>query len=118
MQETFARRVDPPCDWCASGATNRCERTAFGHLEPGLQTGYCADTGGGNSINHGGGQNVLFVGGHVRWCTQPTVGVENDHIYLNQRRVIQAGVRRSDRAARCNAGPSSGAVQGSSPVRE
>src|SRR5581483_10999319 len=27
-----------------------CERTAFGHLEPGLQTGYCTDTGGGWSI--------------------------------------------------------------------
>jgi threonine dehydrogenase-like Zn-dependent dehydrogenase len=42
-----ARRVVPPCASCAAGATNRCERTAFGHLEPGLQTGYCADTGGG-----------------------------------------------------------------------
>jgi threonine dehydrogenase-like Zn-dependent dehydrogenase len=35
------------CSSCASGATNRCERTAFGHLEPGLQTGFCADVGGG-----------------------------------------------------------------------
>ena len=41
------RRIDPPCDCCAAGQTNRCERTAFGDLEPGLQTGYCADTGGG-----------------------------------------------------------------------
>ena len=44
------RGIDPPCDGCASGATNRCERTAFGHLEPGLQSGYCADTGGGWSL--------------------------------------------------------------------
>jgi threonine dehydrogenase-like Zn-dependent dehydrogenase len=42
-----ARGIEPPCDWCAAGETNRCERTAFGHLEPGLQTGYCADTSGG-----------------------------------------------------------------------
>ena len=42
-----ARGVVPPCPACATGATNRCERTAFGHLEPGLQTGYCADVGGG-----------------------------------------------------------------------
>jgi threonine dehydrogenase-like Zn-dependent dehydrogenase len=42
-----ARRVEPVCAQCAAGATNRCERTAFGHVEPGLQTGYCADTGGG-----------------------------------------------------------------------
>jgi threonine dehydrogenase-like Zn-dependent dehydrogenase len=32
------RGVDPMCDWCAAGETNRCERIAFGHLEPGLQT--------------------------------------------------------------------------------
>lgn len=42
-----ARAIDPPCDSCAAGDTNRCERIAFGHIEPGLQTGYCADTGGG-----------------------------------------------------------------------
>lgn len=42
-----ARRVEPPCDMCAAGRTNLCERTAFGHVEPGLQTGYCSDTGGG-----------------------------------------------------------------------
>jgi threonine dehydrogenase-like Zn-dependent dehydrogenase len=41
------RGIDPPCSWCAAGQTNRCERVAFGHLEPGLQTGYCEDTGGG-----------------------------------------------------------------------
>ena len=46
-----ARGVQPPCSQCASGNTNRCERTAFGHLEPGLQTGYCADTGGGWSLS-------------------------------------------------------------------
>ena len=35
------------CDACADGRINRCERLAFGHLEPGLQTGFCDDTGGG-----------------------------------------------------------------------
>jgi threonine dehydrogenase-like Zn-dependent dehydrogenase len=42
-----ARGVDPPCRWCAQGRTDCCERLAFGHLAPGLQTGFCADTGGG-----------------------------------------------------------------------
>ena len=42
-----ARGVDPPCRGCADGRLDCCERIAFGHLEPGLQTGYCADTGGG-----------------------------------------------------------------------
>ncbi len=46
-----ARGIDPPCDQCAGGALNRCERVAFGHLEPGLQTGFCADTGGGWSTS-------------------------------------------------------------------
>jgi len=42
-----ARGVHPPCPACAQGDTGDCERVAFGHLRPGLQTGYCADTGGG-----------------------------------------------------------------------
>ena len=36
------RGIDPVCASCAAGGTNRCERIAFGHLEPGLQTGFCA----------------------------------------------------------------------------
>jgi len=43
----MARGVDPPCAACAAGDVGRCERIAFGHLAPGLQTGYCEDTGGG-----------------------------------------------------------------------
>jgi len=42
-----ARGIDPPCPACAAGTNGNCERIAFGHLEPGLQTGYCTDTGGG-----------------------------------------------------------------------
>ena len=42
-----ARGVTPPCAGCAAGDVGRCERIAFGHLAPGLQTGYCEDTGGG-----------------------------------------------------------------------
>ncbi|HEX2577287.1 MAG TPA: zinc-binding dehydrogenase [Aquihabitans sp.] len=41
------RGIDPPCRACAAGRTNHCGRIAFGHLEPGLQSGYCEDTGGG-----------------------------------------------------------------------
>lgn len=41
------RGVHPVCDACAVGDVNRCERIAFGHLEPGLQSGFCEDTGGG-----------------------------------------------------------------------
>jgi threonine dehydrogenase-like Zn-dependent dehydrogenase len=42
-----ARGIEPACDSCAAGQTNRCEQTTFGHVSPGLQTGFCEDTGGG-----------------------------------------------------------------------
>ena len=42
-----AARGLEPCDSCVSGATDRCDRVTVGHVSPGLQTGYCADTGGG-----------------------------------------------------------------------
>jgi threonine dehydrogenase-like Zn-dependent dehydrogenase len=35
------------CTACAAGGRNRCDRVTVGHVSPGLQTGYCADTGGG-----------------------------------------------------------------------
>jgi threonine dehydrogenase-like Zn-dependent dehydrogenase len=41
------RGIHPPCPACAAGDVGRCERVAFGALEPGLQTGFCCDTGGG-----------------------------------------------------------------------
>lgn len=42
-----ARGITPLCAGCAKGDNGNCERIGFGHLEPGLQTGFCADTGGG-----------------------------------------------------------------------
>jgi threonine dehydrogenase-like Zn-dependent dehydrogenase len=42
-----ARGIDRPCPACASGQTNRCRNIAYGHLPPGLQTGFCQETGGG-----------------------------------------------------------------------
>lgn len=42
-----ARGVRPPCGACAVGRHDCCERISFGAIEPGLQIGYCADTGGG-----------------------------------------------------------------------
>lgn len=40
-----------PCAACAGGQGNRCDRITVGHLAPGLQTGYCGDTGGGWSAS-------------------------------------------------------------------
>jgi threonine dehydrogenase-like Zn-dependent dehydrogenase len=42
-----AARGLPLCEACAAGDRDRCVNIGFGHLQPGLQTGYCADTGGG-----------------------------------------------------------------------
>ena len=42
-----ARGIDPLCPACAAGHVGNCGRLAFGHIRPGLQTGFCADTGGG-----------------------------------------------------------------------
>ncbi len=44
------RAIDPPCPACAQGDLSRCANIAFGRLAPGLQTGYCCDTGGGWSL--------------------------------------------------------------------
>ncbi|MEO6629525.1 MAG: zinc-binding dehydrogenase, partial [Aquihabitans sp.] len=41
------RGIDPLCAACEAGRTNHCGRIAFGHLEPGLQSGFCESTGGG-----------------------------------------------------------------------
>lgn len=41
------RGVDPVCPSCADGRTHHCERIAFGHLDPALQSGFCRETGGG-----------------------------------------------------------------------
>ena len=42
-----ARSIFPPCSACKRGDTGNCEYVSTGHLKPGLQTGYCADVGGG-----------------------------------------------------------------------
>ena len=42
-----ARGIEPPCPACQAGHVGNCGRVAFGHIRPGLQTGFCADTGGG-----------------------------------------------------------------------
>ena len=54
---------------CAAGDYGRCDRVTVGDLKPGLQTGYCADTGGGWS-RHDAGAPLAAVGGARRaWTT-------------------------------------------------
>jgi threonine dehydrogenase-like Zn-dependent dehydrogenase len=37
----------PECVWCGSGYESRCDHVTAGRVSAGLQTGFCADTGGG-----------------------------------------------------------------------
>lgn len=50
-----------------------------------------------NSPNHGGrGQNVLFIGGNVEFCTTRDVGLDRDDIFLNRERQPRAGLGPRD----------------------
>jgi threonine dehydrogenase-like Zn-dependent dehydrogenase len=51
-----AARGLEPCGACGADQRNRCDRVTVGHVSPGLQTGFCSDTGGGWS-----GQLVAHV---------------------------------------------------------
>jgi threonine dehydrogenase-like Zn-dependent dehydrogenase len=44
-----ARGIDPDqwCEFCDHGHLGNCTNITFGDLEPGLQSGFCCDTGGG-----------------------------------------------------------------------
>jgi threonine dehydrogenase-like Zn-dependent dehydrogenase len=41
------RGIDPPCPYCATGRHALCVNVAKGDISPGIQTGFCRDTGGG-----------------------------------------------------------------------
>src|ERR687890_515876 len=41
------RGIEPPCASCASGRYALCVNVARGDISPGIQTGFCRDTGGG-----------------------------------------------------------------------
>ena len=45
-----ARGIRPLCPACAEGRRRHCVNLTGGHLSPGLQTGYCNETGGGWSL--------------------------------------------------------------------
>ena len=41
------RGIEPPCPYCAAGRHALCVNVAKGDIAPGIQTGFCHDTGGG-----------------------------------------------------------------------
>lgn len=97
-----ARGIEPPCPACAEGRVGSCERIAFGHLEPGLQTGYCADTGGGWSA-------AGFVA-HVSQLHEPPDGLSDEDAVMVEptacavHAALSAGVAAGDVVAVVGAG--------------
>jgi hypothetical protein len=55
-----------------------------------------ADGERGPSPDHRYGQNVLFLGGNVRFCTTTQAGVNGDDIYRNRKGQVAAGVDQWD----------------------
>ena len=98
--------IDPPCPACAEGRTGDCERVAFGHLRPGLQTGFCADTGGGWSaaglVAHPSQLHVV----PDRMDDEDAVMVEPVACAVHA--VLSAGVRDGDDGGRARAPAPSG----------
>src|ERR671914_2874633 len=41
------RGIEPPCPYCGAGCYALCVNVAKGDITPGIQTGFCRDTGGG-----------------------------------------------------------------------
>jgi len=56
-----ARGEDPMCPNCEAGRTGRCDRVTVGHLQAGLQTGFCKDTYGGWGRQMLAHRSQLFV---------------------------------------------------------
>jgi len=54
------RGIDPPCDVCRNGRDALCRNVARGVIAPGIQTGYCRDTGGGFADNFVAHESQLY----------------------------------------------------------
>ena len=91
-------RIACPSSSAATFAYYLPDRDATGHLH-GLVSGTNhadPDTmpimgDGPQAQTHGRGFNVLFLGGMVRFCTDPNVGIERDHIYVNDLQLVRPG---------------------------
>jgi threonine dehydrogenase-like Zn-dependent dehydrogenase len=97
-----ARGIAPPCEACAQGHTGNCTRVAHGHLRPGLQTGFCADTGGGWSA-------AGFVAHASQLHPVPATfsdedGVTVEPVACATHSVLEAGIRDGEIVAVLGAG--------------
>jgi threonine dehydrogenase-like Zn-dependent dehydrogenase len=95
------RGIDPPCPACARGDLGGCERVAFGAIEPGLQTGFCCDTGGGWSQELVAHPSQLHAVPES-FSDEAAVMVEPTACGIHA--ALAAGVREGDRVAVLGAG--------------
>ncbi len=97
-----ARGIAPPCPSCGAGHVGNCGHLAFGHIQPGLQTGFCADTGGGWStaglVAH---SSQLFV---VPDALSDADAVTVEPVACAVHAVLGAGIRDGDVVAIIGAG--------------
>lgn len=96
-----ARGLSPLCAACAAGELGRCERITHGHLRPGLQTGFCADTGGGWS--------TAFVAHRSQLHDVPTDLTDEDAVLIEPtacavHAALRAGATAGGRVAVLGAG--------------
>ena len=83
------------------GHTNRCSRITVGHLAPGLQTGFCKDTGGGwgqQLVAHRSQMHVVPEG----WSDEQALLMEPLSCAVHT--ALRAGVRANDRVLVSGAG--------------
>jgi threonine dehydrogenase-like Zn-dependent dehydrogenase len=96
------RHIEPMCTACSEGRTGDCQQLTFGHLRPGLQTGFCADTGGGWSaaglVAHESQIHVVPDG----MSDEDAVTVEPVACAVHA--VLSAGIRAGDSVAVLGAG--------------
>jgi threonine dehydrogenase-like Zn-dependent dehydrogenase len=97
-----ARGIDPPCTACQAGHVGNCGYLAFGHIRPGLQIGFCADTGGGWSttglVAH---SSQLFA---VPEGLSDADAVTTEPVACAVHAVLGAGIREGDVVAVLGAG--------------
>jgi threonine dehydrogenase-like Zn-dependent dehydrogenase len=97
-----ARGIHPFCPACAAGHVGNCSRVAFGHLKPGLQTGFCADTGGGwSSTGLVAHASQLFA---VPDGLSDADAVTTEPVACAVHAVLSAGIREGDVVAVVGAG--------------
>lgn len=98
---TCAARGVEACQDCATGATNRCARITVGDVSPGLQTGFCHDTGGGWGQQLSAHRSQLHVVPEG-YTDEQAILIEPMACAVHT--ALRAGVRRGDRVLVSGAG--------------